>query len=247
MKQEFQKAMLIGMYLSKYDKQALQILGFESFIEAYNIIGLAINVKPSSIHNYRDEFDPVFPNERKGWHKRPMYKTRIEMLNKYKNLSLGEFTHLVKNIIYKNPDINLIEEKIESEEDKSSTFAKRLITGQAAEQYFRDNYQTVPAFRGFVFEETTQLGCGFDFRVLHNTGFYAVEVKGLEKAKGSIGLTDKEYKTAFYLRENYFVFLVKNFIATPVHDLFKNPIFSHELDFVKNERTVQQVSWNASV
>lgn len=247
MKQELQKAMLIGMYLSKYDKQALDILGFESFVEAYNAIGLAINAKPLSIRNYRDEFDPVFPNERKGWWKRPMFQTRIDMLDKYKDLSLEEFTDLVKNIIYKNPAINLIEERIESEEDKSNTFAKRLITGQAAEQYFRDNYQAVPAFNGLAFEETTKFGCGFDFRVLHDTGFYAVEVKGLEKTKGSIGLTDKEYKTAFYLKENYFVFLVKNFIETPVHDLFKNPIFSDELDFVKNERTIQQVSWNASV
>lgn len=247
MKQEFQKAMLIGMYLSKYDKQALDILGFESFVEAYNTIGLAINAKPLSIRNYRDEFDPVFPNKRKGWHKRSMFQTRVEMLNKYKDLSLEEFTDLVKNVIYQNPDVNLIEEKIESEEDKSKTFAKRLITGQAAEQYFRDNYQSVPTFYGLAFEETTKFGCGFDFKVLHDAGFYAVEVKGLEKIKGSIGLTDKEYKTAFYLKENYFVFLVKNFIEMPVHDIFKNPVFSQELDFVKNERTIKQVSWNASV
>ena len=247
MKQELQKAMLIGMYLSKYDKQALEILGFGSFVEAYNTIGLAIKAKPLSIRNYRDEFDPVFPNERKGWHKRPMYQTRVEMLNKYKELSLEEFTDLVKNIVYQNPAVNLIEEKIESEDDKSRTFAKRLITGQAAEQYFRDNYQTVSIFNGLDFEETTKFGCGFDFRVLHNTGFYAVEVKGLEKFKGSFELTDKEYKTAFYLKENYFVFLVKNFIETPVHDLFKNPVFSRELDFVKNERTIKQMSWKASV
>lgn len=247
MKQELQKAMLIGMYLSKYDKQALKILGFGSFVEAYNAIGLAIKAKPLSIRNYRDEFDPVFPNKRKGWHKRPMFQTRVEMFNKYKDLNLEAFTDLVKNIIYQNPAVNLIEEKIESEEDKSRTFAKRLITGQSAEQYFRDNYQAVPTFNGLAFEETTKFGCGFDFRVLHETGFYAVEVKGIEKAKGGIGLTDKEYKTAFYLKENYFIFLVKNFIETPFHTLFRNPVFAHELDFVKNEKMIRQISWNASV
>lgn len=247
MNEALQKAMLVGMYLSKFDQQALEILGFESFVEAYNTIGLAINVKPSSIHNYRDEFDPVFPNERKGWHKRPMYQSRVEMFNKYKDFELKSFTNLVKSIIYKNPAVNFIEEKIESEEDKSRTFAKRLVTGQAAEQYFRDNYQTVPTFTGLSIEDTTRMGCGFDFRVLHDAGFYAIEVKGLEKAKGGIGLTDKEYKTALYLKENYFIFLVKNFIESPVHDLFKNPVFSHELDFVKNERMITQVNWSASV
>jgi len=247
MNENLQKAMLVGMYLSKYDQQALQILGFESFVEAYNTIGLAIKAKPLSIRNYRDEFDPVFPNERKGWWKRPMFQTRVDMLNKYTHLSFEAFTDLVKNIIYQNPDVNLIEERIEFEEDNSRTFAKRLITGQSAEQYFKDNYQSVSAFNGLAIEDTTRMGCGFDFRVLHDAGFYAVEVKGLEKAKGGIGLTDKEYKTAFYLKENYFIFLVKNFIENPFHKVFRDPVFAMELDFVKNERMIKQVSWNASV
>lgn len=247
MKQELQKAMLIGMYLSKYDKQALNILGFESFNEAYNTIGLAINVKPLSIRNYRDEFDPIYPNQRKGWHKRPMTQTRVDMFNEYDELNLREFTDLVKRIIYQNPDINLIEEQIDSKDDESSTFAKRLITGQAAEQYFKDNYQAIPFFKGLSFEETTKLGCGFDFKILHDKGFYAVEVKGLQNVKGAIGLTDKEYRTATYLKEDYFVFLVKNFIETPVHDIFKNPVFSEDLTFVRNERMIKQINWNASV
>ena len=29
-------------------------------------------ITKSEIKNYRDEFDPLFQNSRKGWHKRPM-------------------------------------------------------------------------------------------------------------------------------------------------------------------------------
>ncbi len=89
MKNELEKAMFIGLFLSKFDKQALEILGFSSWTEAFNIIGLVIGVKPYSIRNYRDEFDPVFPNKRKGWYKREIYSSRVDMLNSYKNLSFS--------------------------------------------------------------------------------------------------------------------------------------------------------------
>lgn len=246
MRQELQKAMLIGMYFSKYDKQALEILGFESFTEAFNIIGLAINAKPLSIRNYRDEFDPVFPNERKGWHNRPMFRTRKEMLDKYNDLSIDAFTEIIKQVIYKNPDIDLIEDKIE-EQERQNTFAKRLLTGQAAEQYFKDNYKFIDIFNSSILEDTTKQGCGFDFRLNFGETFFVVEVKGLEKDKGGMGLTDKEYRTATFLRDNYFIFLVKNFIETPNHRIFRNPIFANELEFSKHEKTVKQISWNTVI
>jgi len=238
--------MLIGMYLSKFDKVGLMRLGFENFSEAFNVIGLAINTKPLSIRNYRDEFDPIFPNERKGWHKRPMFRTRKEMLGKYQNLDLEEFTGIIKQVIYKNPDIDLIEDRIE-EQEKQSTFAKRLLTGQAAEQYFRDNYKSVSVFATGTIEDTTKYGCGFDFKLNFGENFFAVEVKGLEKDKGGIGLTNKEYQTATYLRENYFIFLVKNFIETPNHRIFRNPAFADELEFTKQEKIIKQISWNTVI
>lgn len=247
MKPDLQKAMLIGMYLSKFDKDGLSHLGFDSFSEAFNVIGLAINVKPLSIRNYRDEFDPVFPNERKGWHKRPMFDSRVRMLDQYKNFDLDKFTDLVKRIIYQNPDIDLLEEKIGSYEDQAKTFAKRLITGQAAEQYFKDNYESIPDFRGLNMEDTTQTGCGFDFKLSIDKGFYAIEVKGLDKSNGSVGLTNKEYKTASLLRQNYYIFLVRNFVESPFHTLFRDPIFSNDLEFTKNERMVKQINYTAVV
>jgi hypothetical protein len=70
-----ERLILAGLYLSKYDSLALQQLGFESFVEAFNVIGYAMGSRPAAIKNYRDEFDPLFPNRRKGWHKRPFATT----------------------------------------------------------------------------------------------------------------------------------------------------------------------------
>ncbi len=58
--------MLAGLYLSKFDALGLKRLGFKSFAEAFNVIGYAVGAPPASIKNYRDEFDPLFPNRRKG-------------------------------------------------------------------------------------------------------------------------------------------------------------------------------------
>jgi hypothetical protein len=37
-----EKLILAGLYLSKYDSLGLKKLGFESFIEAFNVIGYAL-------------------------------------------------------------------------------------------------------------------------------------------------------------------------------------------------------------
>src|SRR5439155_21734477 len=60
-----EKLILAGLYLSKYDSAGLKKLGFESFIEAFNVIGYALGGKPASIKNYRDEFDPLVSKRRR--------------------------------------------------------------------------------------------------------------------------------------------------------------------------------------
>jgi hypothetical protein len=56
------KSIVTGLYLSKFDKDGLRELGFNTFQEAFNILGFSLESNPSSIKNYRDEFDPLFPN-----------------------------------------------------------------------------------------------------------------------------------------------------------------------------------------
>src|SRR5258706_16426971 len=87
-----EKLILTGLYLSKYDLLGLKKLGFESFVEAFNIIGYALGEKPASIKNYRDEFDPLFPNKRKGWRNRATRQYCLKVFEEYKNLDIGTFT-----------------------------------------------------------------------------------------------------------------------------------------------------------
>src|ERR1700690_553331 len=94
-----EKLILVGLYLSKYDSLGLRRLGFDSFVEAFNVIAYAMGSKPASIKNYRDEFDPLFPNRRKGWHKRQTRSYCLKVFEEYKNLDLESFAALVKSFV----------------------------------------------------------------------------------------------------------------------------------------------------
>ena len=214
-----EKLILTGLYLSKFDVKGLEYLGFSSFIEAFNVIGFALGAKPASIKNYRDEFDPVFPNNRKGWHKRPMRNYCQRIYEEFKFQKMEIFANTIKKIIYTNGDLEILEEKISSPKRKIDeySFAKRLLTGQAAEKYFEMNYLKVPDFENYRLEDTTKLGCGFDFKLTNNdrSEFLGIEVKGLFDHSGTISLTYKEYRVAEILKDRFYVFVVKNFKESP--------------------------------
>jgi hypothetical protein len=243
-----EKLILIGLYLSKYDSLGLSKLGFESFGEAFNVIGYAMGSKPASIKNYRDEFDPMFPNRRKGWHKRQIRGYCLKVFEEYKSLDLESFTGLVESFFGYDENIRSEFQGKEGQDSSESYFAKRLITGLAAERYFESIQPSLPEFESYVVENTTRLGCGYDFR-LRTEGqedFVVVEVKGLAERMGNLSLTPKEHEVAAALKDRFFLFLVRNFQESPFHEVFQNPL-SGRLCFRKNERVIVHVSWLASV
>lgn len=239
------KAIIIGLYLSKFDAEALNFFGFKGFNEAFNTLGYSIGVKPSSIKNYRDEFDPFFPNSRKGWHKRQIRDYCKEVYDIFNLLSLKDFSELIKSLLFENYEIEKIIEKVEKK-DRSESVAKRLITGLAAEEYFKINYSKIDNFIGYEIKDTTKLACGFDFKLTHPSDFYAVEVKGLNNSSGNISLTEKEFFIANELKSKYCLFVVMNFIEKPYHRLFFNPLES-QLNFKRIEKQVIQVNYSSSV
>ena len=240
-----EKSILSGLFLSKFDKQGLKSLGFNSHTEAFNAIGFALGVKPASIKNYRDEFDPFFPNNRQGWHKRDIREYCKKVYDDFQNLKLDDFVSLVKHAVYQNRDLDILSENIEKKQDENTSFAKRLITGQAAENYFQENYNKIDVFSRYELEDTTKLGCGFDFKLHKNNDYIGVEVKGLNGMNGNISLTNKEYAVADFLHQKYFLFIVKNFTETPIHQYYQNPL--NKLPFNKIERQITQISWSTNV
>ena len=220
-------------------------MGFNSFNEAYNVLGLAAGAKPTSIKNYRDEFDPMFPNPRKGWHKRPLRAHCQRVYNEYEHRDINEFATSIAHITGCAIDAaNRIHEK------ETDSYAKRLLTGRAAENYFKQHYEYVDEFRGAQAEDVTQTGCGYDFS-LHwqnlNRSF-AVEVKGLMMLSGNIMFTEKEHAVAEKLTSGYFVYVVKNFCDKPFAQIIRDPLSEAAgLIFRRQERKIVQISWNVKI
>jgi hypothetical protein len=244
-----EKLILAGLYLSKYDTIGLKKLGFDSFLEAFNVIGYALGSRPASIKNYRDEFDPLFPNRRKGWHRRNTREYCLAVFEKYKALDLESFTGLVGSFFGYDKNIESENEPAEPQDDGKSSFAQRLITGLAAEHYFQSVQADLPEFKGYLMEDTTRFGCGYDFRLRaepDDKDFLAVEVKGLREQTGSLTMTPKEYDVASTLRDRFFLFVVRNFRESPSHEIFCNPL-SSPLQFRRVERVTIQVSWLTTI
>jgi hypothetical protein len=140
-----------------------------------------------------------------------------------------------------------IAEENDEKKDGGAFFAKRLVTGLAAEHYFEAIQLRLPEFQDYSLENTTRLGCGYDFRLHRKSDdFLAVEVKGLQERTGSLALTPKEYDVASSLTNRYFLFVVKNFREIPSHDIYRNPL-SGRLKFIRKERAVVQISWLTNV
>lgn len=243
-----EKAILVGLYLSKYDSLGLKNLGFESFTEAFNVLGYAVGVPPGSIKNYRDEFDPMFDNPRRGWHKRSRRENCLKVFEEYKNLDLELFIGLIKS--FGGYDDTAWTDVLPGEEqaDGESQFAKRLITGLAAERYFEKIHHNLPEFNGCTVQNTTQFGCGYDFRLQseNSDDFVAVEVKGMKGRTGGLSLTQREHRAAMTLKNRFYLFVVKNFREIPFHEIFQNPL-SGDLDFRQNKRMIVQISWLVNV
>ena len=95
-----QKEMLAGLFLSKFNtkesKAGLERLGYDTFQDAYKGLAELVGGNPLSVRNYRDEFDPVFPNGRTGYNMRKMHPTRQAMLDAYGSMDLETMAELLE-------------------------------------------------------------------------------------------------------------------------------------------------------
>ena len=241
-----EKLILAGLFLSRFDTLGLALLGFESFKEAFNVIGFALGGKPASVKNYRDEFDPHFPNPRSGWHQRSLRLHCAKVLKEHENLDIQTFCALIKSFVGYEEKAST--EVVADEDENDSAFARRLITGLAAEQYFEAIQPSLSEFSEYVVENTTRLGCGYDFRLRSKSDepFLAVEVKGLKDKTGGLSFTPKEHRVAETLTDRFYLFVVKNFREVPSHQIYRNPL-AGPLCFESRERIIVQVSWHTNV
>ena len=93
------KVSIIAYYLSKFDKDAIKTLGYDTFSSAFE----GLSAKFGKTNNYmklrRDEFDVLTGSSRKGWHKRSPAPGVELMHNDLKNYTFEELTLIVQDLL----------------------------------------------------------------------------------------------------------------------------------------------------
>lgn len=92
--------LIVAFYLSKFDKIALEKLGFSSFSEAFRSISSSLNIKYNTLKNTRDRFDAHTESPRQGY-KTDLSKKEKSFFDKYNGYSESELRKIVEDIIVK--------------------------------------------------------------------------------------------------------------------------------------------------
>jgi len=90
-----EKAIVCGLYLSKFDREGLTRAGFQYFNEAIRAWGRLLNIAPGTIRNHRDYFDAHFPNHRKGWRKVPLPPAQKKVYEQFKDHTIDELSAMI--------------------------------------------------------------------------------------------------------------------------------------------------------
>lgn len=243
----------IAFYLAKFNKKAYLNLGFGNQKETHNAVGTILNIKPATVKNWRDEFDPLF-GHRVGWYQRSLSISRMKILEAVGDLSEYNLRSIIQDILRKENEVSVFEEfeplvSIIPEENKKQkkSYIPRNLTGRKAEEIFMEWYKSgqkdIPQGKDFI--DMRDYGCGYDFQiVVSQNRINAIEVKGVSFNDGGILITGKEWETAGIMKNDYYLVLVSNLDNDPVINIINNP---HErLSPKRNLQTVIQINWSVS-
>lgn len=216
-------AIIIGYAMSRLDTRYLSALGLRTWKAAFAGAGSAIGVNGTSLKNLRDEFDPLHSNSRRGWHRRPLRRSRQRVLAELCDVSDAALIELVVRILHKEQgDIAHALLSLSRPRQAVENVAERLLTGRLAEEFFMANSERILGFEEKRIVDRRLDACGFDFGVTEEPST-AVEVKGLKGFRGKVLFTDREWQEACKRQMRYVVVVVGNVANDPVARVFRDP------------------------
>lgn len=233
---------LIGYGLAKFDTAFVKEFGLSSKAAfARYVVQLGLANTEKAVSNRMDSFDPYFDNGRRGWfqrNQREHIKLYIDSL--FGNENAHSFANIVKMFIKDFNSGIAISTDIISPTQKSR-FKQLQETGKEAEFFFMNNYKKVPIFENGIIEDARLWGDGYDFQIQCNDMYLLAEVKGLRSNKGSIRMTQNEYKKALEYSKDYILIIVSNLQNTPKLNYIENPV--QTLALTPKEMCTTQISY----
>lgn len=226
--------MIVAFYLSKFGEEGLARLGFRTYKQAFDEIGRALHVNPNSVKNWRDEFDPYYDTGRKGWYRRKIRPSRQGVVTAFNDLSESAVRAVALDIIKPEArpkveaELHAVLKEIKVSDDRKRTnkkveYVARGPTGRMAEEFFISRFNAGQTPFNGILRDCRDEGVGFDFEITAQGEPTVVEVKGLTKELGGITFTDKEWKVANEIQNNYFLGVVVQIPTSPRIGFVQNP------------------------
>ncbi|MEZ4864066.1 MAG: DUF3883 domain-containing protein [Caldilineaceae bacterium] len=217
------ETLIIGYAMSRLDQLYLTARNCPTWQAAYREAATILAEPVQTFNNLRDEFDPIHPNPRQGWHNRPMRASRVKVVDELQDLNDDALLELVNRILAR--DEESIGEAIDSlavVNRVAHNVAERLLTGRRAEAYFLANAQAILQIDPRQLIDLRNAACGYDFGVDGQPN-WAIEIKGVKAARGAIQFTDREWREAKVRKEDYWVVVIGNLATQPTFKIFRDP------------------------
>jgi hypothetical protein len=237
-------AIIVAYAMSRFDKEFLRKFGYNSWSKAFLGTGKALGVRPASMKNLRDEFDPIHPNGRRGW-KRPLRRNRQRVLGEFCDASDEAVLEIVSRLLAGDKVVETeVTKPIAAARDEMQNVAERLRTGRLAEEFFLENSMRICGLGRELLVDCRQLACGFDFGV-EGQSRLAIEVKGLKELRGQILFTDNEWNQANRRAADYWLVVVGGIDEQPRGKMITDP--ASTLKAISSIHRTSVVSWRAKV
>lgn len=221
---------LIGYGLAKFNMDFVKEFGFMTKISFYqHIVELKIAETTGTVKNRQDLFDPFFDSGRKGWwQKGDTYIHRKILIDSlFGNMDAIQFAGMVK--VYIETKSGVVEKSIPVSPVMKSRFKQLQETGQEAELFFMNNYQSIKVFSYGILDDARLYGDGYDFQVQVFEKYFLAEIKGVRTSSGSIRFTKNEFLKANEYKDVYALVVVSNLANSPKITAMFNPVANLEL------------------
>jgi hypothetical protein len=228
---------LIGYGLAKFNMDFVKEFGFKTKTVFYqHIVNLKIAETTGTVKNRQDLFDPFFNSGRKGWwQKGNAYIHRKILIDSlFGNLDVVLFAGMVK--VYIESKFGGTEKPTALAPVMKSRFKQLQATGQEAELYFMNNYQSIDPFSAGILDDARLFGDGYDFQIQVSEKYYLAEIKGIRASSGSFRLTENEFLKASEYKDEYGLVVVSNLSDFPKMTVIFNPM----VNLVLTKKVVSQ-------
>lgn len=217
-------ALVLGYAMSRLDRRFLAEFRFRSWQAAFQATASALGVPANSMKLLRDEFDPLHPNRRRGWHLRPMNPSRIRIAEEFESVSDDALVVFVHGLLDgRRDELADAMEVLARPANVTAAAAERLLTGRRAEDFVIEHWQAITEFPPELRLDRRLDGCGFDFGIRSRPEM-AFEVKGLTRSAGTVMFTEREWQEAGRRRGDYWLVVVADLATQPRPLRFADPV-----------------------